>query len=219
MYKILVVDDDKISHAFIKRALAHAYMLIDTFSGEEALKVLATEKPDLILLDVEMPGLNGYAVCEQIKANPRTTDIPVIFLSARDELRDRMQGFEAGADDYMVKPFQTEALLARIKVITHYRNQHTKLALEIEDARKTAFIAIAGSGDLGQAIQFIENSHSVVTYEQLAHAFSRVTNVMGLNCSLHMSAIAGDIHFSSTFNSVSPLEIGLRETAFIKIPL
>jgi CheY-like chemotaxis protein len=100
MYKILVVDDDKISHAFIKRALLTRFVLTHTFSGEEALRLLAIEKPDLVLLDVEMPGLNGYAVCEQIKANPETADIPVLFLSARDELRDRIQGFDVGADDY-----------------------------------------------------------------------------------------------------------------------
>ncbi len=210
MSKILVVDDDKISHAFIKRALFNLYDLSPVFSGEEALQKLDLELPDLILLDVEMPGMNGYAVCEEIKRNPDTADTPVIFLSARDELRDRMQGFEAGADDYMVKPFQPEALIAKIKVILQYKLERKALVKEVEDARRTAFIAIAGSSDLGQAIQFIENTHEVTSHEQLAKKLFQVTRNMGLNCTLMIKGNDEQcMYFSSSFSAVSPLEIGL----------
>jgi hypothetical protein len=115
-------------------------------------------------------------------------------------------------DDYIVKPFDAEALRAKIKVITYYKAQHTELILQIEDARKTAFIAIAGTSDLGQAIQFIENTHTVFTHEQLAHTFFRITNNMGLSCSILISANRGDLFFSSTRNAVSPLEINLMTT-------
>lgn len=214
MYKILVVDDDKISHAFIKRALFTAYHLVQTYSGDEALKTLETQNPELILLDVEMPGMNGYSVCEAIKANPKTADIPIIFLSARDELRDRMQGFEAGADDYMVKPFQPEALIAKIKVILQYKLQRKTLVKQVEEARRTAFIAIAGSSDLGQAIQFIENTHNVQNHEQLAKKLFQVTNNMGLSCTVMLKTNIEhqNLYFSSSFNAVSPLEISLIET-------
>jgi CheY-like chemotaxis protein len=99
MHKILVIDDDKITHAFVKRALANKYVITDTFNGEQGLAELKIQQPEVILLDVEMPGLNGYEVCERIKADEDTAEIPVIFFSARGDLRDRMQGFEAGADD------------------------------------------------------------------------------------------------------------------------
>lgn len=145
MHKILIVDDDKITHAFINRALAYKFDIVPTFSGEQGLAELQQNHYDIVLLDVEMPGMNGYEVCEQIKSNPQTMETPVIFLSGRGELRDRMQGFEAGADDYIVKPFHPEDLIAKINVLIQYRLRRHELAQQVEEARKTAFIAISSS--------------------------------------------------------------------------
>ncbi len=206
MHKILVVDDDKITHAVIKRALAYKYDIAGVFSGEQALAELEQNHPDTILLDVEMPGLNGYEVCEIIRANPRTCEIPIIFLSGRGELRDRMQGFEAGADDYIVKPFQTEDLIAKINVLIQYRLRRHELALQVEEARKTAFIAISSSSDLGQAINFIEKTHVLRDYDQLVRAFFVVTRSMELKCTMMIKAGEGHLFYSSTHSSVSPME-------------
>lgn len=212
MHKILVVDDDKITHAFIKRALAYQYDLVDTFNGEQALSELAKSLPDIILLDVEMPGLNGYEVCERVRADPRTVDIPIIFLSARGELRDRMQGFEAGADDYIVKPFHPEDLTVKINILIQYRKRRHELALQVEEARKTAFIAISSSSDLGQAINFIEKTHVLLDFEQLARAFFSVTRSMELKCTMMVKSPDGNLFFSSSHNAVSPMESELIAT-------
>jgi CheY-like chemotaxis protein len=206
MHKILVIDDDKITHAFVKRALAKHYAITYTFSGEQGLKELKKNLPEVILLDVEMPGLNGYEVCEQIRSNPDTAEIPVIFFSARGDLRDRMQGFEAGADDYVVKPFHPEEILAKIKVLIQFRLRRHELAKEVDEARKTAFIAISSSSDLGQAISFIEKTHALTNYDQLASAFFVVTQAMDLKCTLMLKTIEGNLFYSSTYNSVSPME-------------
>ncbi len=212
MNRILVVDDDKITHAFIKRGLGHQYDLTATFSGEEALAKLEQNQPDLILLDVEMPNLNGYEVCEKIKINPKTTDIPVIFLSGKSELRDRMQGFEAGADDYILKPFHPEDLIAKINVLIQYRQRRHELKQQVEEARKTAFIAISSSSDLGRAINFIEKTHVLGDFEQLARAFFAVSESMNLKCTLMIKGTEGNMFFSSSHNSVSPMESELIET-------
>jgi DNA-binding response OmpR family regulator len=211
MHRILVVDDDKITHAFIKRSLVAEYDLVSTFNGQQALEELERSNPDIILLDVEMPGMNGYEVCENIKSNLLTADIPVIFLSARGELRDRMLGFEAGADDYIVKPFQPEDLKAKINVLIQYRMRHKEIAKQVDEARKTAFIAISSTSDLGQAINFIEKSHTVTNFDQLVAAFFCVTQSMDLKCTIMIKSPEKNVFYSSTHNSVSPIESELVE--------
>jgi DNA-binding response OmpR family regulator len=211
MHRILVVDDDKITHAFIKRSLVAEYDLVSTYNGQQALEELERSNPDIILLDVEMPGMNGYEVCENIKSNLLTADIPVIFLSARGELRDRMLGFEAGADDYIVKPFQPEDLKAKINVLIQYRMRHKEIAKQVDEARKTAFIAISSTSDLGQAINFIEKSHTVTNFDQLVAAFFCVTQSMDLKCTIMIKSPEKNVFYSSTHNSVSPIESELVE--------
>ena len=77
--------------------------------------MVAAEPPDIVLLDILMPGMDGFQVCEQLKANPASRDIPVLFMSARDEIVYKIKGFEVGGVDYINKPYKTEEILARIK--------------------------------------------------------------------------------------------------------
>lgn len=95
-------------------------------SGKEAIAAVAEHIPDLILLDIQMPMMNGYEVCKHIKANPQTTDIPIIFLSALAETRDIVRGFEVGGADYISKPFQFREVVARVNsqlVVSHQRKE------------------------------------------------------------------------------------------------
>jgi diguanylate cyclase (GGDEF)-like protein len=113
---ILIVDD----HLDNVRSLAlllsdSGYLVRKTTSGQMALETIQISKPDLVLLDVRMPEMNGYEVCEQLKANPNTRDIPVIFLSASNDTDDKIQAFAVGGADYVTKPFQAEEVLARVR--------------------------------------------------------------------------------------------------------
>jgi len=111
--KILVIDDDRKITALLNRWLTfEGYMVEIADSGEEGLALAAEVKPDLIILDVLMPGLNGWEVCRQLRAG---SDVPILMLTARDEVSDRVKGLDLGADDYLVKPFALEELLARIR--------------------------------------------------------------------------------------------------------
>ncbi len=111
--KILVVDDEPQIRRVLRTALAsRAYEVIEATSGEEALERVRSERPELILLDVNMPGMGGLAACREIRA---TVDVPIIMLTVRDSERDKVQALDAGADDYVVKPFGIEELLARIR--------------------------------------------------------------------------------------------------------
>ena len=110
---ILVVDDEPQIRRVMRTTLtSHSYAVIEARSGEEALEKLRTERPDLILLDVNMSGISGLETCREIR---RGSDIPVIMLTVRNSERDKVNALDAGADDYVVKPFGMEELLARIR--------------------------------------------------------------------------------------------------------
>ena len=120
---ILVVDDTKMNLRILVEALGNeGYRVRPALNGEIALEAAQKEVPDLILLDILMPGMDGYQVCETLKQDENLKEIPVIFISALDEVGDKMKGFRAGGVDYISKPFQTEEVLARVRTHLTLRN-------------------------------------------------------------------------------------------------
>lgn len=116
MQKILIVEDDEDIRELIAFNLEMSgYKIIKCDNGEDAVKTAAGEQPDLILLDVMLPGIDGFEVCRKIKKNNSLTEIPVIMLTARTDDDDIITGLETGADDYITKPFRPKILLARVK--------------------------------------------------------------------------------------------------------
>jgi DNA-binding response OmpR family regulator len=114
--KVLVVDDEEyIQHILNFSFGAEGYEVITAADGEEAVRLARSEKPDIIVLDIMMPKMDGYEACKQIKADPQTQDIPVILLTAKGREVDRKLGTEAGADDYVVKPFSPGRLIERVE--------------------------------------------------------------------------------------------------------
>src|SRR5271166_5426281 len=110
---ILVVDDEPQIRRVLRSTLAaHGYVLTDAKTGEEAVDIVRKSKPDLILLDLNMPGMNGIETCREIRA---FSSAPIIMLTVRNTERDKVQALDAGADDYVVKPFGVEELMARIR--------------------------------------------------------------------------------------------------------
>lgn len=111
---VLIVDDVRTNVELLVRALKDDYRLAVAQDGESALRSVAVAPPDLVLLDIMMPGLDGYEVCRRLKRDPRTRDIPVVFLTSLDEVQDKARGFEAGAADYVTKPFEILEVKARV---------------------------------------------------------------------------------------------------------
>lgn|GEM_PF-165794 len=135
--RILIVDDTPANLRLLTTILNNqGYIVHPTNNGEHAIRFLQTNLPDLILLDVKMPGLNGYQLCEQLKNDDRTRDIPIIFISAADEVSDKVKAFSLGGVDYIVKPIQGEEVLARVSTHLSLRELHKKL--EISAQRRTA---------------------------------------------------------------------------------
>jgi len=116
--KILIVDDEMATLLPLKRSLeSEGYIVIEACDGYEAIKKSKSEMPELIILDLMMPGMDGIEVCSQLKKDSLTEKIPVIMLTARDEVSDKVKGLEMGADDYVTKPFHLNELIARIRNI------------------------------------------------------------------------------------------------------
>lgn len=128
---ILVADDSATSLQFLTEFLTgQGYRVAPACDGEQVLDFVRTSIPDLILLDVRMPGIDGFEVCRRLKADERTRSVPVIFISVLEAVHDKVHGFEVGAVDYIAKPFQPEEVRARIQ--THLRLHELSLQLEQE---------------------------------------------------------------------------------------
>ena len=144
MSRILIIEDEAPMRTALTDLLtAEGYRVLSAADGESGLQRALDEKPDLILLDIMMPKLDGFALCAELRRLALT--VPVLMLTAKGQIEDRVAGLDAGADDYLVKPFSTEELLARVRaLLRRFQRQHKtakKLKLgeiEIDLARQTA---------------------------------------------------------------------------------
>ena len=134
LHDILIVDDTPEHLTVLRQMLAEQnYMVRPALNGEIAIKAVNASPPDLILLDIIMPGMNGYEVCKQLKSEEKTRKIPVIFISALNELDYKIKAFSLGGVDYITKPFQAEEVLARIK--THLTLRSLQKSLEDKNSQ------------------------------------------------------------------------------------
>ena len=132
--KILIVDDIPLNRKLQKTYLeAVGYHVTLAQDGVEALQKVGQESPDLILLDIMMPKMNGFQVCRRLKNNENTRFIPVIMVTALNELEDKIKGIEAGADDFICKPFNKLELLARVKSLLRIKHLHDELGKKIKE--------------------------------------------------------------------------------------
>jgi signal transduction histidine kinase len=147
--RVLIVDDERRNAELLKvMLLPEGYVLLTASSGEDALALLADQQPDLILLDVMMPGMDGYQVATKIKQNPATNNIPVIMLTALDDRNARMLGLNAGAEDFLTKPVDRAELCVRVRNLLRLkaygdklRVAHSALAIALAEASEARLMA------------------------------------------------------------------------------
>ncbi|HBE17530.1 MAG TPA: hybrid sensor histidine kinase/response regulator [Cyanobacteria bacterium UBA11149] len=133
---ILIIDDKRSDIQLLSQTLSdRGYTVRGAAKGKMGIKAAQADPPDLILLDIRMPDLDGYAVCEQLKSHPKTQDIPIIFLSALDDVLDKVRAFQIGAVDYITKPFQIDEVLARVNnqiIVRHLTKQLIEKSQQLE---------------------------------------------------------------------------------------
>src|SRR6266545_4880981 len=131
--RVLVVDDVEVNVKLLEAKLASEYFeVISAHNGPSALEIAGAELPDIILLDVMMPRMDGFEVCRRLKANALTVDIPVVMVTALSDVSDRLRGLEAGADDFLTKPVNDTALFARVRSLVRLKRMMDELRLREE---------------------------------------------------------------------------------------
>jgi CheY-like chemotaxis protein len=153
---ILVVDDDDFMHEMYADALNKNYRITPTDSGADALFLAQKERPDLIILDVEMPGMDGYETCRRFKRTDSMTGVPVIFVSAHDKIEDRLKGYEAGGEDYIVKPFDPQELEAKVAQLLNEVSERAALKQMANYATSTAMTAMTSMSEMGALLETLK---------------------------------------------------------------
>ena len=184
--RVFVVDDDAIILDVLRATLAAECELHTFASAEACLGALVDVKPDLFLLDVSMPVMDGYALCRQLKDDWDTQDIPVVFISASDNNETRMLCYEAGGDDFIQKPFDPAELLSKLGVAGRILAEKKALREQAGYAQRTAMAAMVSMGELGVVLQFLSKSFACNTLDELAAALLDAMQQYDLQAAVQM---------------------------------
>lgn len=204
---IMIVDDEATMRLLLEDALGDEYQVVVASSGEECLAMYACQRPDLILLDVEMAGLNGYDTCRQLRARDPHAP-PVIFVSGHDRLQDRLQGYEAGGEDYVLKPVETEELVTKVALRLKAAKQHSLMKQMADYASSTAMTAMSSMGEMGVLLQALQRFNDCASLESLAEAGLQALGEYSLEGIVRLRTPQGMVMLS-THGSVSPIEMSI----------
>jgi len=204
MKHILVTDDEALNLELMEEILEDDYKVNCVSSGPECLAFLKANKPDILLLDVAMPNMNGYQVCKTIKADPNLS-LPILFVSARGSIEERLSGYEAGGDDYLVKPFDNQELLAKVKSMLDFVKKQNKLNTQVDEANDITMMVMTNSGEVGHILNFLRQTFECNDLKSLTKAVFDTLKQFGLNGTLqycHEGNILGTFDTSGIYKPV-----------------
>lgn len=207
---ILGIDDEALNLQILAELLDGEFDLRTLESGEACLEFVADSPPDLILLDVKMPGMDGLETCRRLKGNPVTSSIPIIFVSALSSMSERIAGYEAGGDEYLTKPFDEQELLIKIKNALGYREAMQSLETSSQEAMHMAMTAMTNAGEMGVVMHFMRESFVCRDFQSLGKEVLGALSAYGLDGAVEIRTETGAEHFSSR-GAVSSLEISVFE--------
>ncbi len=178
---IMVVDDAEVNVELLRALLEDQYAVETASSAEECLQKLAAGvSPDLFLLDICMPGKDGYALCSELKADKRWRHIPVVFASALERAEDRLRAFEVGGEDYIIKPIQADQVFEKVEQALTIRSHQRDLEARSQQAVGTAMEAMMSSCEMGQMMDFMLKSAGVSSVSALMEAARQLLGEWGL---------------------------------------
>lgn len=205
MQKVLVVDDDEFMRMMIAEAIGDSYRILEAGNGEECIQIAGSERPDIILLDVEMPGIGGHETCRRLKADFDLDSIPVIFVSGHDKIESRLRGYEAGAEDYIVKPFEPQELSAKISALLSKVSQTSQLKQMANYASQTAMTAMSSMSEVGSLLQILQSFNGCTEFPSLVDATLNGLTCYGLEGAVQIRTPDGPLTRTS-HGDASPLE-------------
>lgn len=165
MKRVLVVDDQK-DNVFVlrDRLQREGYEILTAYDGDTCIKIAKTEMPDIILLDVMMPGMSGFEVCKILSSSPATKLIPILLVTALTEADDLKEGFQVGAFDYIKKPFNRVELIARVKAAIRFRESQ-QVMLEYEKVKTFSATVSTANHEIKQPLTLINLSTAAINRE------------------------------------------------------
>ncbi len=163
--KLLVVDDDEMLRAFYSAVLSFGYEVFTAASGEEAIDTFSMIQPEIILLDIEMGGMDGYTTCEKLR---EFTDVPIIFATALTTMEEHLRAYEAGGDDLMTKPLAPDIVLCKVALAISKRHERNSLQQEKDSMQKMAMNFLSTMGEGGILLNFVRSSLSCRSFDELA---------------------------------------------------
>lgn len=188
--RIFVVDDDPLARTIVTGQLAHPSVEIEAFESAEAFQAAAEREPDIVLLDVEMPGMDGIEACRRLRASGNLR-AQVLFVSVHDDLDTRLAAYEAGGNDYIVKPYAPAELAQKVLVAQRAFKERRELSSQAKFARQAAFSAMSTMGEMGVVLQFLQTSFACRTPAQLASAIHETLDQYGVNGLLEIRCADG----------------------------
>ncbi len=191
---LMIVDDDPVVAGMLGISLGkYGYKISEVSSGEDCIDRFDDIRPDAILLDIEMPGMDGYETCRRLRSRPETLDIPIIFLSGRDGLNDRLMAYDVGADDFISKPFNAEEVRRKSDIAVKLKARRETLAAEKLSADSTTMTALSSLGETGIVLKFTRSSLSCRSLNALASLAVETMRSYGLDSHVQIRSRFGTL--------------------------
>lgn len=206
MYKILSVDDTTANQVLINKVLPSEFDVTLAMTSEEGIAKFNEDKPDLVLMDVNLPDAKGYDLCKQIREDFQNDGIPILFVSALTSLEDRLEGYNSGGDDHICKPFEPKELKAKIGA----NLEVAKKLSHATYAQDAAFIAMTSTSEMGAVLEFLVKTMKTSSLDDVASALFRMLNTFQLSGAVAFRSHVTGEQFFSPAGVVRPLERVVR---------
>ncbi len=207
-YTIFVVDDVQSSRYILEASLKKFFNVESFADGYTFLERLATKVPNLILLDVDMPEIDGYTLCKEIKANDLTKHIPVIFISGLDDLESKITGYDAGGHDFIIKPCSIYELKSKIDVLRNMDKDRSSLLNQMVESEVLTNMVMSNLDEYTILIKFLRSLNSCNTYSDVSLAMRQLLQMYNLQGAVQYR-LPGYVHTFDNNDEASPLEASI----------
>lgn len=203
-HSVLIIDDEIDNTDLFKQILKDDYDVCVANSGQKALEILEKKIFDLILLDIRMPGMDGYTTCKKIKADTKNIDVDIVFVSGLDSTEEIVACYEAGGSDYLLKPVRASELLHKVRLAIENRSKRIAAEKHEKDAVATAMTAISSAGEQGVVLEFLQHSFTVKNHDELAKLICKATKQYDLDSTVLIRS-KDKLIYAGSSESISPL--------------
>lgn len=193
---IFAVDDDPPSRVMLKAIFANGYDMEIFDTAEACLERVKTVRPGIFLLNVGLPGMDGFEMCRHLKGDALTTHIPVIFISRKDDTESRLTGYDAGGEDFLVKPYAIDEVRRKVEVVRKAVANAAVLRQRLDDSEKLSIQLLTNLGEYAVVIGFVQNLNQCISNEEIAEALLKALRAYKLEGAVHVHDMEGQFTLS-----------------------